>query len=91
MRISDFFFDNFSYALLITIAVAIAIGIVASGKERPEKQMRQYFNDLFRNANTKEHDDSLPYYMKNEDVSEYINIVSIMTLILTYIKKFRAV
>lgn len=69
-----------SFVLVIIFIIAIISGIWQYKKEYPIKKRRQYFNSVFEEVGLQKND-TLPYYVCEDDVSDYVTVYSFQTLV----------
>lgn len=74
-------FKDCTIMILVALATAIVIGIMEYVKEYPVKKKRKYFNRLFEEVNLKASDESLPYFLYENDISEFATSISFGSLV----------
>jgi len=79
--ISFFVYGDVSFMIVVIFMCAIIFAIVQYYKDLPLKQKRQYFTNLFHNLNFYAPDQSLPYYLSENDVSDFVYSITFQTVI----------
>lgn len=79
--ISYIVYGNVLIMIAIIFLCAIGFLIWQYYKDLPLKQKRQYFKELFHNLNFYAPDKSLPYYLNEKDISDFVHSISFQTLI----------
>lgn len=79
--ISYFVYHNISVMLLIIFIVIFVVGVGNYIKEYPIIKKRKYFYKLFEELKMQGADDSLPYFLCQEEISDYASSLSFASLI----------
>lgn len=80
MCISHYIFNSFSVVLIVTIIIAILLGINQYIKEYPEVKLKKQFINMFEKLKFQASDESYPEYLKQEN-NEYCTAYCFYTLL----------
>lgn len=80
MCISHYIFNSFSVILIVTIIIAIILGINQYIKEYPEMKLQRQFQFMFEKLKFQASDESYPNYIKQER-NEYCTVYHFYTLL----------
>ena len=79
--VSYFVYGNVLIMITIIFLCAIVFAIIQYYKELPLKQKRQYYDYIFHNLNFYAPDKSLPYYLDEKNISDFLTAITFRSLI----------
>jgi len=74
-------YETPALGILLFIVISFFSGLCGYAEEYPQKNRRQFFSDMFRQIGLVSSDGSAPYFIREENLSEYTKAITFHTLI----------